>query len=86
MIDYSDISLVISLIGFQDKISGRTRIQKEMCVLKHRDNINMNFVFKPYYYGPYSDELADACSSIYAFLTNKLRISIFPFLFTSIPA
>lgn len=63
----SDIALLITTIGLHRYgVKGRTRIQKEMCILKHRDNVSMSFDFKSYYYGPYSSELSDIIDSLVA--------------------
>jgi len=67
MIKKSDIMLLIAFFGFYNsKIKGRTRIQKDICILKHRDEIPFNFKFEPNYYGPYSYELADTVDTFVA--------------------
>jgi uncharacterized protein YwgA len=57
-----DLALLVSLFGVSENhsIQGRTRIQKVTCVLKYRDDIPFGFDFKSYYYGPFSDDLAES--------------------------
>lgn len=57
-----DLALLVSLFGSIEghAIQGRTRIQKITCVLKFRDEIPFQFDFKSYYYGPFSDDLAES--------------------------
>lgn len=67
MVEASDIALLIAFFGFHDsRVEGRTRIQKEICILKHRDAVPLSFDFKPYFYGPYSPELADVIDTLLA--------------------
>jgi uncharacterized protein YwgA len=58
----SDTFLLLVLIHFGKKVKGRTRFQKTVCVLKYLYKIPFQFKFKSYYYGPYSNDLADALS------------------------
>lgn len=51
-----------SLFYYKKPIRGRTRLQKIMFLLKERHGIPFDFYFRPYYYGPYSDELSDLIS------------------------
>lgn len=66
MTDKSDIALLIAVFGLhKDKrIEGRTRIQKEVCMLKFKSKIPFSFEYKPYYYGPYSEELSDTINTL----------------------
>ena len=61
-----DLALLIALIGAHQsqKIEGRTRIQKLVCILKTRDKLPFTFDFKPYFYGPYSDELSEDINTL----------------------
>lgn len=60
MIKPDDVTLLISFFGLSgDKVEGRTRIQKDICILKHEHKIPFNFSFEPYFYGPYSAKLTD---------------------------
>lgn len=61
-----DIALLISVFGLHEgnKIEGRTRIQKEICLLKHKSNLPFTFDYKPYYYGPYSEELSETINTL----------------------
>ena len=60
----------------QQKIEGRTRLQKLVCILKHGYNIPFSYNFKPYYYGPYSDEITDTVETLVGLglLTRKKEI------------
>jgi len=67
MIKAIDISLLIAFFGsYNSKVRGRTRIQKDVCILKYRDKIPFNFEFESHYYGPYSSELADTINTLVA--------------------
>ena len=67
MVKITDMALLITFIGFHDsKVEGQTRIQKEICILKHRDSIPVSYDFKPYFYGPYSSELTDTVDTLVA--------------------
>jgi uncharacterized protein YwgA len=57
-----DTFLLLLLMYFGKKVHGRTRFQKTVCVLKYKYKIPFHFKFRSYYYGPYSDDLADALS------------------------
>jgi uncharacterized protein YwgA len=62
-----DIALLITFFGSNDiSIKGRTRVQKDICILQHADNIPFSFKFQPYYYGPYSTELTDTIGTLVA--------------------
>jgi len=62
----SNIFLLLSMFHFtnQKKIEGRKRLQKLVCILKHGREVPFSFNFKPYYYGPYSEELTDAVDTL----------------------
>ncbi len=62
----SNIFLLLSMFHFtnQRKIEGRKRLQKLVCILKHGREVPFSFNFKPYYYGPYSEELTDAVDTL----------------------
>jgi len=57
-----DIFLILLLLHLNKKVQGRTRFQKTVCLLKHKYQIPFSFSFKSYYYGPYSEDLADTLS------------------------
>lgn len=62
-----DIALLISFFGVHgSKVRGRTRIQKDICILTYRDQIPFTFEFEPNYYGPYSGELTDILETLVA--------------------
>jgi uncharacterized protein YwgA len=57
--------LLIAFFGVNNSIvEGRTRIQKDICILKYRDQLPFNFEFESYFYGPYSEELADTIDTL----------------------
>jgi uncharacterized protein YwgA len=59
MVEAKDVDLLLALFHLcGNQVDGRKRLQKMVCVLKHKDNIPFSFTFKPYFYGPYSEELA----------------------------
>jgi len=62
----SNIFLLLTMFHFtnQKKIEGRKRLQKLVCILKHGRDIPFSYNFKPYYYGPYSEELTDAVDTL----------------------
>ena len=63
----ADLSLLISTIYFsKGEIKGRKRLQKTVCILKHAHKIPFDFDFRPYFYGPYSEQLADAMNVLEA--------------------
>ena len=66
MFDKSDIALLIAVFGLHKdkKIEGRTRIQKEICLLKFKSKIPFTFDYKSYYYGPYSEELSETINTL----------------------
>lgn len=67
MSEFDGVSLIIAFFGLHDsEVKGRTRIQKEVCILKYEDEIPMSFEFKPYFYGPYSVRLSNAINALVA--------------------
>lgn len=58
--------LLASLLYYRKPIQGRTRLQKIIYLLKTRYGIPFSFNFRPYYYGPYSDELSNLISFLNA--------------------
>jgi uncharacterized protein YwgA len=62
----SDIALLVTVFGLHkdNKIEGRTRIQKEICLLKFKSKIPFTFDYKSYYYGPYSEELSETINTL----------------------
>jgi uncharacterized protein YwgA len=64
--DLSDIAFLIAVFGLHKdkKIEGRTRIQKEICLLKFKSRIPFTFDYKSYYYGPYSEELSQTINTL----------------------
>ncbi len=63
----TDLSLLISAIHFsKGEIKGRKRLQKTICILKYAHKIPFDFSFRPYFYGPYSEQLAEAMNVLEA--------------------
>ena len=58
MATIDDIHLLLEIIHFSAELKGRKRFQKMVCVMKHQNKIPLSFNFIPYFYGPYSKELA----------------------------
>jgi len=62
-----NILLILASLFFHKKpIKGRTRFQKTIFLLKKKYRIPFDLNFIPYYYGPYSEELADLTSLLRA--------------------
>lgn len=62
-----NIFLVLSSLFLHKlPIKGRTRFQKTVFLLKRKYGIPFDFKFVPYYYGPYSEELAELISFLLA--------------------
>jgi len=65
--ELSDFGLTIAFFGLHgSKVKGRTRIQKEICILKHDRDIPIKLEFKPYFYGPYSRKLSNIVDTLVA--------------------
>ena len=83
MVKINDIDLLIAVIGLHgSETKGRTRIQKEICILKHKDKIPFGLEFKSYYYGPYSSELTSAMDTLVSTglleqTTTRLGVDVF---------
>jgi len=63
--DVNDFALLLCL--FRDSgglIEGRKRLQKIVCTMKYKNKIPFSFEFRRYFYGPYSEELADIVDSM----------------------
>lgn len=62
----NDVALLIAVFGshINHQIEGRTRIQKEVCLLKFQSKIPFSFSYKSYYYGPYSEDLSGTISML----------------------
>jgi len=83
LVEARDIVLLISVFGAHEnnRIEGRTRIQKEICLLKHSSRLPFSFDFKPYYYGPYSEELSETINTLVGL--KLLKETITPVSFDS---
>lgn len=75
----SDIVLILALLYFnRGSIEGRTRFQKMVCLSKFLYGIPFSFRFRMYFYGPYSEKLADALQllkTVGLIKENKFRIA-----------
>jgi uncharacterized protein YwgA len=66
-----DSSLLLATMFFNNQpVRGRTRFQKMIYLLKEKYEIPFDANFKPYYYGPYSEEIADILT-----LLNALKFT-----------
>jgi len=74
-----DVALLVTFFGsYNSSVKGRTRIQKDICILKHRDGVPFNFEFESHYYGPYSNELADTIDTLVASGILEQNVMILP--------
>lgn len=48
-----------SLFFHKEPVKGRTRFQKTIFLLQRQYGVSFDFYFRPYYYGPYSEDLSD---------------------------
>ncbi len=62
----SDLFLLLIVLRSMGQIAGRTRLQKIIYLLRQRYQVPFSFRFKPYFYGPYSEELSDAVENLVA--------------------
>src|SRR2546428_8326870 len=63
----ADLALLLSTIYLSKKhVKGRKRLQKTVCVLKYGYGVPFQFQFRPYFYGPYSEQLAEAINVLEA--------------------
>ena len=62
----SSIFLLLAIFHYagQKRIDGRKKLQKLVCILKYGYNIPFSYDFRPYYYGPYSEDLTDAVDTL----------------------
>ena len=58
--------LLATLFYPKGTLRGRTRFQKTVFLLKSKFDFSFSFRFRPYYYGPYSEDLADSISILKA--------------------
>jgi len=64
MVTPNDLNFLLETIHFSGGIYGRKRLQKTICVIKYRDHIPLGFNYVPYFYGPYSEDLADSIKAL----------------------
>jgi len=82
-----DLHFLLEIVNFSGAIDGRKRFQKTVCVLKHRDNIPLGFKFIPYFYGPYSEGLADTIQSLVGAgyvdeEANEINVGVFQYKYS----
>ena len=61
-----DLFLFLLALREMGQIAGRTRLQKTVYLLREHYGIPFSFHFKPYFYGPYSEELSDSVDNLKA--------------------
>lgn len=60
-----DLYLILGVLHFtNEQIKGRKRMQKIICILKHKYNIHFSYEFSPHLYGPYSEDLAHSLDTL----------------------
>src|SRR3954454_16362182 len=59
-----DLVLLLHVIDKAGRVEGRKRLQKIVCIAKTEYKIPFTYHFKPYFYGPYSEELSDSIDSL----------------------
>lgn len=66
MPDEQSLALLISVFGISKGkvVEGRTRVQKLVCDLQFERKVPLKFNFRSYFYGPYSEDLADLISDL----------------------
>jgi uncharacterized protein YwgA len=73
----SDIELLLLLFHLNNgAIRGRKRIQKLVFLLKKQYEVPFRFDFKPYFYGPYSEELAETMQILVQVGLLRERVSV----------
>jgi uncharacterized protein YwgA len=62
-----DVLLVLATLFYRKgSLKGRTRFQKTVFLLKEKFDVPFTFKFRPYYFGPYSEDLTDLISVLEA--------------------
>ena len=64
--ELSDLLLLLVVLRELGQVVGRTRLQKIVYLLREMYQIPFRFRFKPYFYGPYSEDLSDAIENLTA--------------------
>jgi uncharacterized protein YwgA len=62
----SDLLLLLVTLEKSNRIVGRTRLQKTVFLLREKFKVPFRFVFRKYFYGPYSDDLSDVIENLVA--------------------
>ena len=60
--DYGIVAIIT--LSFRCTIEGRKRFQKKVCILKHEYEVPFSFEYIPYYYGPFSENLASSLDNL----------------------
>lgn len=58
--EVGDFALILALLHSSAGIEGRTRLQKMIYLLRNSFDVPFSFGFRMYFYGPYSESLAEA--------------------------
>jgi len=64
--ELTDLLLLLVTMRELGEVAGRTRLQKMIYLLRERFGVPFRLKFKPYFYGPYSDELSDIVENLVA--------------------
>lgn len=64
----TDAVLLLTVLNVAESntIEGRTRFQKTIYLLQIEDEIPFSFNYKPYFYGPFSEELSETLTDLEA--------------------
>lgn len=61
----NDIDFLLLILYYHDNyIEGRKRLQKIVCILKEKYGIPFSYVFRSYFYGPYSESLSSTLDTL----------------------
>ncbi|RLF54040.1 hypothetical protein DRN98_07405 [Methanosarcinales archaeon] len=77
-----EVVMLVLYASDRKMVAGRTLLQKTIYFLNEKNNLGIEFV--PYYYGPYSAEIADAVESLKASGIVKEVVEEFPVFNTSV--
>src|SRR5437773_11856616 len=64
--ELTDLLLLLVTMRELGEVAGRTRLQKTIYLLRERFGVPFRFRFKPYFYGPYSEDLSDSVENLVA--------------------
>ena len=79
MVEAKDIGMLLAFFGlYNNDVNGRTRIQKDICILKYERGVDLHFDFEAHYYGPFSAELSDTVDTLVAVGLLEEKIQVLP--------